>query len=106
VALIRMTTVDMVEQIGFDSVEAADASEALEIMRTDPDITILLADLGLPGMNGRQLVEEVLRPQPDLKIIIASGYSTNEEEGAALKGNVSYLPKPFDMQQLRRVLEA
>jgi CheY-like chemotaxis protein len=106
VALIRMTTVDMVELIGFDCAEAADASEALEILRTDNAITILLTDLGLPGMNGRQLVEEVLRHQPDLKVIIASGYSTNEEEGAALKGNISYLTKPFDMQQLRRVLEA
>jgi signal transduction histidine kinase/DNA-binding response OmpR family regulator/CHASE3 domain sensor protein len=106
VALIRMTTVDMVEQIGFDSAEAADASEALEILRTDKAITILLTDLGLPGMNGRQLVEEVLRHQPDMRVIIASGYSTNEEEGAALKGNISYLTKPFDMQQLRRMLEA
>jgi len=48
----------------------------------------------------------VLRHQPDMRVIIASGYSTNEEEGAALKGNISYLTKPFDMQQLRRMLEA
>jgi ActR/RegA family two-component response regulator len=41
-----------------------------------------------------------------MKIIIASGYSTSEAEGADIKGNVSYLTKPFDMQQLRRALEA
>jgi YesN/AraC family two-component response regulator len=57
-------------------------------------------------MNGRQLVEEVLRLKPRMKIIIASGYSTQEEQGAPLPANVSYLTKPFDMQQLRRVLEA
>ena len=106
VALIRMTTVDMVEQLGFESAEAGDAAEALEILRTDDSIAILLTDLGLPGMNGRQLVEEVLRQKPHLRIIIASGYSTSEEEGANLPAAVSYLTKPFDMQQLRRVLEA
>ena len=106
VALIRMTTVDMVEQIGFDAIEAADASEALALLQKDEAVTILLTDLGLPGMNGRQLVEEVLRFRPGIKIIIASGYSTSKEEGGKLPATVSYLTKPFDMQQLRRVLEA
>lgn len=106
VALIRMTTVDMVEQLGFVAAEAADAAQALAILQQDDEIEILLTDLGLPGMNGRQLVEETLRLKPDMKIIIASGYSTSEAEGANIKGDVSYLTKPFDMQQLRRALEA
>ncbi|MES2474106.1 MAG: response regulator, partial [Pseudomonadota bacterium] len=107
VALIRMTTVDMVEQIGFVTAEAGDGAEALAILQNDAAIDILLTDLGLPGMNGRQLVEEALRLKPGLKIIIASGYSTNEDEGGAkLPATVGYLTKPFDMQQLRRALEA
>ncbi len=106
VALIRMTTVDMVEQLGFTCAEAGDAHEALVILQKDEAIGILLTDLGLPGMNGRQLVEEALRFRPHLKIIIASGYSTNEQEGKPMGGDVSHLTKPFDMQQLRRVLEA
>jgi signal transduction histidine kinase/DNA-binding response OmpR family regulator len=104
VALIRMTTVDMVEQIGFAAAEAGDASEALALLQQDNEIEILLTDLGLPGMNGRQLVEEALRLKPDLKVIIASGYSTDEEQGSKLPAHVAYLTKPFDMQQLRRVL--
>jgi CheY-like chemotaxis protein len=106
VALIRMTTVDMVEQIGFEASEAGDGAEALAILQKDSDIEILLTDLGLPGMNGRQLVEEALRLKPNLKVIIASGYSTHEEQGSKLPASVAYLTKPFDMQQLRRVLEA
>ena len=86
IALIRMTTVDMVEQIGFAAAEAADASEALGILQADDAIEILLTDLGLPGMNGRQLVEEALRLKPSLKVIIASGYSTDEQEGGKLPG--------------------
>ena len=69
-------------------------------------IEILLTDLGLPGMNGRQLVEEARRLKPGLKVIIASGYSTRDEESASVAGQVSHLVKPFDMQQLRRALEA
>jgi signal transduction histidine kinase/DNA-binding response OmpR family regulator len=106
VALIRMTTVDMVEQIGFSTAEAADGAEALALLQKDKEIAILLTDLGLPGMNGRQLVQEALRLKPDLKVIIASGYSTHDEGADKLAGKVGYLTKPFDMQQLRRVLEA
>lgn len=106
VALIRMTTVDMVEQLGFVATEAADAAEALAILQKDGEIEILLTDLGLPGMNGRQLVQEALRLKPGLKVIIASGYSTSEEEGARIEGKVSHLVKPFDMQQLRQALKA
>lgn len=106
VALIRLTTVDMVEQIGFVTAEAGDGPEALAILQKDAEIEILLTDLGLPGMNGRQLVEEALRLKPGLKVIIASGYSTNEEEGTRLSATVGYLTKPFDMQQLRRALDA
>ena len=103
-ALIRMTTVDMVEQLGFTTAEAGDGAQALAVLAGDPDIAILLTDLGLPGMNGRQLVEEALRRRPALKVIIASGYSTESGEDWALKEQASYLNKPFDLAQLRRAL--
>ncbi|HVZ28736.1 MAG TPA: response regulator, partial [Rhizomicrobium sp.] len=63
----------------------------------------LLTDLGLPGMSGRELVEEALRLKPSLKVIIASGYSSAKD---APSGAVSHLAKPFDLEQLRRALEA
>ena len=74
-------------------------------MRNDPQIEILLTDLGLPGMNGHQLVEEALQLKPALKVIIASGYSTSEK-GRPGPSGAPYLTKPFDMQQLRGALEA
>jgi signal transduction histidine kinase/CheY-like chemotaxis protein len=104
VMLIRMTTVDMVEQLGFTTAEAGDAAAALAILQGDSEIDILLTDLGLPGMNGRQLVEEALRLKPGLKVIIASGYSTNERQGGKPPEDAVYLAKPFDIRQLRRAL--
>jgi CheY-like chemotaxis protein len=102
VALIRMTTVDMVEQIGFATAEAADGAEALAVLENDPAITVLLTDLGLPGMSGRQLVEEARRQRPNLKIIVASGYSTEGE--AFADGFIVRLTKPYDLAQLTRAL--
>ncbi len=102
--LIRMTTVDMVTEIGFDTIEAGDGAEALGLLQNDPAIDILLTDLGLPGMNGRQLVAEARRLRPDLKVIIASGYSTEQDAGGP-QPNVITLSKPFDMDALRRALE-
>ena len=106
VALIRMTTVDMVEQIGFAAAEAGDAPRRWRCCRRTTTIEILLTDLGLPGMNGRQLVEEALQLKPGLKVIIASGYSTSEDQSSPPGRRSRHLTKPFDMQQLRRVLEA
>lgn len=105
VALIRVTTMDMAEQLGFATLEAADGREALALLRREPDITILLTDLGLPGMSGRKLVEEALKLKPGLKVIIATGYST-DEDSVALARSVNYLVKPFDMKQLRAALES
>jgi signal transduction histidine kinase/DNA-binding response OmpR family regulator len=104
VALIRMTTVDMVEQLGFPVCEAGDGPQALALLNQDEEIEILLTDLGLPGMDGRQLMEEALQLKPSLKVIIASGYSARPGD-AKLAGAASQLTKPFDLARLKRALE-
>ncbi|MEJ0041661.1 MAG: response regulator [Rhizomicrobium sp.] len=105
VGLIRMTTVDMAQELGFGTAEAGDGAEALEVLRSDPSIEILLTDLGLPGMSGHQLMIEARRLRPDLKIVIASGYSTETETEGNPEGAV-ILTKPFDLGALKRALES
>jgi len=100
-ALIRMTTVEMVEELGHVTAEAGTGPAALEILGSDAEIAIMLTDLGLPGMSGRELVAEALKVRPGLKIVIVSGYSAQDVERGA---NEAYLMKPFDIEQLRRVL--
>ena len=103
-ALIRMTIVDMIEEIGLPYAEAGDGPAALDILAHDQDITILLTDLGLPGMTGWQLAQQALKLSPVLKIVVASGYSeplspdSNELPGSA------FLQKPFTLPQLRAAL--
>ncbi|HEX3674282.1 MAG TPA: response regulator [Rhizomicrobium sp.] len=100
-ALIRMTTVDMVEEIGLAYAEAGDAPSALKLLDADAEIDILLTDLGLPGMNGAELVAEARKRRPDLIVIIASGYSTEKATGDGALTGVYYLGKPFNLTQLR-----
>src|SRR5665213_402101 len=103
VPIIRMATMDMIAQIGLRAAEAGDGSEALALLERDPEIAILLTDLGLPGMSGRQLVEKARALRPGLKVIIASGYSSDANGHGR---DVGHLTKPFDVGQLRRALEA
>jgi len=102
-ALIRMTTVEMVEQLGFAVAEAGDGNEALSVLQGDPTIAIMLTDLGLPGMSGQDLVAQATLLRPDLKIVIVSGYSSEHDGGVLAR--FAHLMKPFDIEQLRRVLK-
>lgn len=101
VVLIRITTTDMVEEIGYGTVEAGSGEEALVVLRDDPAVSILLTDLGLPGMSGNQLIERALKMNPHLKIVIASG---SEQDADGTSPNVVRLMKPFGIEQLRRAL--
>ena len=103
--LIRMTVADMVEEIGLPYAEAGNADEALQIIEQDPDISILLTDLGLPGMSGAQLVQQAKKLRPDLMVVIASGYSDELSGEEKRVSHAAYLQKPFTMAQLRAALD-
>ena len=104
VSLIRMTTMDMLEELGFASVEAGDGLSALALLDGDAGIGVLLTDLGLPGMSGQELVGEVRKRRPDIKVVVASGYSTQQGDGTL--DDVIVLTKPFDLEQLRAALSS
>ncbi|HEY1709264.1 MAG TPA: CHASE3 domain-containing protein [Rhizomicrobium sp.] len=105
VALIRMTTVDMLAELGFETLEAGNGAEALKMLEDDSSIDLLLTDLGLPGMSGGALSAAARVLRPDLKIVIASGYSS-ESASEGVPEDATFLQKPFDLLQLRRAVEA
>jgi CheY-like chemotaxis protein len=72
--LLRMQAVDMVEDAGYISVEAADADEAFAILESRTDIALLFTDIQMPGsMDGLRLAHAVYRRWPPIKIILVSG---------------------------------
>ena len=99
--IIRMLVVDHLEELGYEVVEASSAEQALPSLRDDPSIDLLLTDVGLPGMNGRQLAEEVRKVRPGLAILFATGYAEGANSRSDLVGeNMDLISKPFDVDDL------
>jgi CheY-like chemotaxis protein len=100
-ALVRMVTVEILSEAGYRVLEAADASEAVPILDSEADVDILVTDVGLPGVNGRQLAEMARQSRPELKVLFVTGYGYNAGLGSdALRPGMEVLSKPFTTQSL------
>jgi CheY-like chemotaxis protein len=95
--LIRMNISAMLEEMGHVVVDAASGDVALELVRQDPDIELLITDQAMPAMTGTQLIEQVKVLRPDLPVILATGYG-ELPTGAPWK--IQKLGKPFNEEQL------
>jgi signal transduction histidine kinase len=96
-ALIAMSTVDMLEDLGHAVVEASSGAEALKIIKDDGTIDLLITDHAMPRMTGSELAKAVRLLRPRLPILLATGYA-NLPEGDDL--NLPRLAKPYDQAQL------
>ena len=73
--LLRMNTVDMVEDAGFPTLEAANAKQAIHVLERRPDVRIIVSDIDMPpGMDGMELVAMVRCRWPPVAIILVSGH--------------------------------
>ena len=107
---VRDYAVSTARELGYTVLEATDGRSALEILGLHPEIDLLFTDVGLPGMNGRQLADEALRRAPRLKVVFTTGYARNAiVHHGLLDAGVHLLPKPFTVGGLawilRRVLD-
>jgi PAS domain S-box-containing protein len=100
--LIRLTTTEMLSDIGCKVREAVTAREALTIL-DEGQVDILLTDVGLPGVSGLQLANDVRARWPDLFIVLATGDSGIKSEAARL--NALFIVKPYTPESLRQGLE-
>ena len=87
----------VLRRLGFSVLEASDARSALSLLSsTDKHVDLLLTDVVLPRMNGRELAERVRADHPDLKILFMSGYTGDVlAERSSLPVNMPFLQKPF-----------
>jgi PAS domain S-box-containing protein len=108
---VREQTVDMLRELGYAVVEAADGPSALRLIEADRGIQVLFSDIGLPGgLNGRQLADRASRLRPDLKILYTTGYARNAiVHQGRLDPGVELIVKPFTFAalaaKLRQVIE-
>ena len=97
-AIVRMLIVDVLEELEFSVIEAADAGEALNFVNNaDQPIDLMMTDVGLPDMDGKQLATKVRELRPALPILFASGYAENIDVPAGMQ----VIAKPFSIDQLR-----
>ncbi|WP_188052372.1 PAS domain S-box protein [Aureimonas fodinaquatilis] len=100
--LVRMLVVDVVEELGHIVIEAGDGPQALNALRSNSHIDLLITDVGLPnGMNGRQVADAAREIHPDLKVMFVTGYAENAVlSHGHLAPGMQIVTKPFDMQVL------
>ena len=99
---VRAVTTAALERRGYRVLGAADGEAALQIARSYPDpIHLLLTDVVMPRMNGRELAEAFERQRPETRVLFASGYT---DDASLLQGirtdELSFLQKPFTSTQL------
>jgi len=96
-ALIAMSTVDMLEDLGHDVIEANSGDRALEILREDRQIDLLVTDYSMPRMNGAQLAAAARQIRPELPVLLATGYA---ELPAGSGMGLPRISKPYQQDQL------
>ncbi len=105
-ALLRMSLADVVTDMGHRVVEAATGAEALDRLNQDNGIEVLLTDVGLPVMDGRELAERARHVRPDLRIIFATGYSAARVPDPDVDSRSRCLRKPFGPKELKAALDS
>jgi CheY-like chemotaxis protein/two-component sensor histidine kinase len=100
--LVRMSTADMLLDLGYHVIEAGSAEEALRLVHEGLAPTVLVTDHLMPGMNGTDLAHSLRSDNPDLPVLLVSGYA--ESEGVA--PDLARLTKPFRKAELAASLGA
>jgi DNA-binding NtrC family response regulator len=82
-------------------IEAGDGVEALEVLKERNSIQLLLSDIRMPRMDGRQLVDTAVQLYPDLKVVMMTGFASELPTGTALQAReIRTLLKPLDIDKL------
>lgn len=98
---VRGLVVEVLTELGYEALEAADGPEGLDILQSDCRIDLLITDIGLPGLNGRQIADVARVKRPDLKILLMTGYAESvASPSGLLEAQMSLIAKPFTMDEL------
>ncbi|WP_372239730.1 ATP-binding protein [Pseudomonas sp. Larv2_ips] len=98
---VRVLVSAVLKELGYAFVEAGDADTALPIIESDQRIDLLISDVGLPGMNGRQMAEIGRQIRPQLKVLFITGYAEHAAvRGGFLDPGMQLITKPFTFDLL------
>ncbi|SEP64926.1 PAS domain S-box-containing protein [Pseudomonas sp. NFACC02] len=98
---VRALVTQVLGELGYAWLEAGDAVGAVPILESTQRIDLMISDVGLPGMNGRQLADIGRQMRPDLKVLFITGYAENASVRAGfLDTGMQMITKPFAFDQL------
>ncbi|TGQ12690.1 response regulator [Mesorhizobium sp. M2E.F.Ca.ET.166.01.1.1] len=100
-ARVRASTAAALLELGYTVIEAAGGDEALQKLGENAAIVLMLTDIVMPGMNGRQLAEQARRQSLSLKVVFMTGFTRNAVvHNGVLDHDVHFIAKPFTLEQL------
>jgi len=101
-AAVRMLVTEILDDLGYVSMEAGDGPEALAFLHSNARIDLLITDVGLPGgMNGRQVADAARAARPELPVLFITGFAENAVVGdGPLEAGMELVTKPFSMEAL------
>ncbi|WPP02460.1 PAS domain-containing protein (plasmid) [Pseudomonas sp. HR96] len=107
---VRMITLELLRELGYQLLEAGSGKAALQILDEHPEVTVLFTDVVMPEMTGKQLADKVNDSKPRLPVLYTTGYTRNAiVHNGMLDRGVALLPKPFTLRELalklRQVLD-
>jgi hypothetical protein len=99
--IVRAVIVEMLAEQGYRTLEAVDGLIGLKILQSSERIDLLVTDIGLPGINGRQVADQARETRPRLKILFITGYAESVAmSGDFLRPGMELVTKPFDLDHL------
>jgi CheY-like chemotaxis protein len=105
--VVRGVILEMLAEQGYRTLEAIDGLSGLRILRTKQRIDLLVTDVGLPGINGRQLADQARETRPGLKILFITGYAESVAmSDGFLEEGMEMITKPFELDNLSRRIRA
>jgi PAS domain S-box-containing protein len=95
---VRLLMVEVLKELGYAVLTASASTSALPILAADGPIDLLISDIGLPGMDGRELAEQARRYRPNLKVLFVTGYAAKAAvRSDLLDPGMDLISKPFEI---------
>jgi two-component system, cell cycle sensor histidine kinase and response regulator CckA len=98
---VRKVMTEILNAQGYTVLEAENGNRALSLIRSDNSIDMVITDVIMPGINGRELIDLIKKEKPDIRFLYVSGYTDNDVIRQGVETNrYDFLQKPFSSQQL------